>query len=71
MQFIDTARIVIKSGDWGNGCSAFHREKYVANGGPSGGDGGHGGDVIFVADARLSTLLSFKYKRFFRAENGE
>ena len=71
MQFVDKARIVIKAGNGGDGCAAFHREKYVARGGPSGGDGGRGGDVIFVADARLSTLLSFKYQRFYRAENGE
>ena len=71
MQFVDTARIVIKSGNGGDGCAAFHREKYVANGGPSGGDGGHGGDVVFVADPRMSTLLDFKFQRFYRAENGE
>lgn len=71
MQFVDTARIVIKSGNGGDGCSAFHREKYVAKGGPSGGDGGRGGDVTFVADPRMSTLLDFKFQRHFRAENGE
>lgn len=71
MQFIDKARIVIKSGNGGNGCAAFHREKFVARGGPSGGDGGRGGDVVFVADERLSTLLEFKFARFYRAENGE
>lgn len=70
MQFIDRARIVIKSGDGGDGCSAFHREKYVQRGGPSGGDGGNGGDVVLVADQSLSTLLEFKFQRFYRAPRG-
>ena len=70
MTFVDKARIVIKSGNGGNGCASFHREKYVARGGPSGGDGGKGGDVVFRADERLSTLLDFRYQRHFRAENG-
>jgi len=71
MQFIDKARIVIKAGNGGNGAAAFHREKYVARGGPSGGDGGKGGDIIFRADPQLSTLLEFKFQRHFRAANGE
>lgn len=71
MQFVDKARIVIKSGDGGNGCVAFHREKFVARGGPSGGDGGRGGDLVFYADERMGTLLDFKYRRHFRAEDGE
>ena len=71
MQFIDRAKISIKSGDGGNGCSAFHREKYVARGGPSGGDGGRGGDIIFEADARMTTLLDFKYKQHYSAQRGE
>ena len=71
MQFVDKARIVIKAGNGGDGCAAFHREKYIARGGPSGGDGGHGGDLVFEADPRMSTLLDFTYKRHFRAENGE
>ncbi len=71
MQFVDKARIVIKAGNGGDGCAAFHREKYVARGGPSGGDGGRGGDVVFVADGRLSTLLDLKFQRFYRAENGD
>ena len=70
MQFIDQTRIVIKAGNGGDGCSAFHREKYVARGGPSGGDGGRGGDVIFVADPQLTTLLEFRFQRHYRAENG-
>lgn len=71
MQFIDQTRIVIKAGNGGDGCSAFHREKYVARGGPSGGDGGRGGDVVFLADAQLTTLLEFRFQRHFRAENGD
>lgn len=71
MQFVDKARIVIKAGNGGNGCSSFHREKYVMHGGPDGGDGGRGGSVIFLADENMSTLLDFKFSRFFRAQNGE
>ncbi len=69
--FIDVARIRIAAGNGGNGCVAFHREKYVANGGPSGGDGGNGGDVLFVADDNLSTLMDFRYKRKYLAQSGE
>lgn len=69
--FIDTARIYIKAGDGGNGIISFRREKYVAYGGPDGGDGGKGGDVIFIADPNLSTLLDFKYKKKYVAQNGE
>ena len=58
--FVDKARITIKAGDGGDGAVAFHREKYVAAGGPDGGDGGQGGDVIFVADSNLSTLANFR-----------
>lgn len=71
MQFVDKARIVIKAGDGGDGCASFHREKFVARGGPDGGDGGDGGSVIFVADSNMDTLLDFKFARFYRAENGE
>ena len=68
--FVDKAVIEIKAGDGGNGAVAFHREKYVASGGPDGGDGGKGGDVVFVADDSLSTLADFKYKRKYKAPNG-
>ena len=71
MQFVDKARIVIKAGDGGDGCASFHREKFVTRGGPDGGDGGRGGNVVFVADSNMDTLLDFKFARFFRAENGE
>lgn len=69
--FIDIAKIKIKAGNGGNGAISFHREKYVAAGGPDGGDGGKGGDIIFVADSNLSTLADFRYKRKYIAQNGE
>ena len=68
--FIDRAVIQVKAGDGGNGCVSFRREKFVPKGGPDGGDGGHGGDVILVADESLSTLLDFQYRHHFRAQNG-
>lgn len=71
MKFIDLAKIVIKSGDGGNGHISFRREKYVPKGGPDGGNGGKGGDVVFLVDPNLNTLLDFKYKRFYKAENGK
>lgn len=69
--FVDIASIHLKAGDGGNGAVSFHREKYVAAGGPDGGDGGKGGDIIFQADDNLSTLADFRYKRKYCAENGE
>lgn len=69
--FVDKAKIKIKAGDGGNGAVAFHREKFVASGGPDGGDGGKGGDIIFVADTNLSTLSDFRYKRKYTADNGQ
>lgn len=71
IQFVDTAKIYIKAGDGGNGAVAFHREKYVAAGGPDGGDGGRGGSVLFRGDKSLSTLMDFRYKRKYVAKNGE
>ncbi len=68
--FIDKVTIHIKAGNGGNGCVAFHREKYVSEGGPSGGDGGNGGNIIFKIDEGTNTLLAFRYKRKFIAENG-
>lgn len=70
MQFIDKAKIFIKAGNGGDGCASFHREKYVMKGGPSGGDGGRGGNVIFVADPQQTTLFAFKHAQHFRAPNG-
>lgn len=69
--FVDIARVKIKAGDGGAGAVAFHREKYVAAGGPDGGDGGKGGDVVFVVDDNLATLADFRYKRKYSAQNGE
>ncbi len=69
-QFIDTARIIVKAGKGGNGCVSFHREKYVAAGGPDGGDGGRGGNVVLRVDDHMSTLMDFRYKRKYAAGNG-
>lgn len=68
--FVDIAKIKIKGGNGGNGAVAFHREKYIASGGPDGGDGGKGGNVVFKVDDNLSTLADFRYKRKYVAENG-
>lgn len=69
--FVDIANIHLKAGNGGNGAVSFHREKYVAAGGPDGGDGGRGGDIVFQVDDNLSTLADFRYKRKYCAENGE
>ncbi|WP_303834579.1 GTPase ObgE [Ruminococcus flavefaciens] len=69
--FVDQAKIKIKAGDGGDGAVSFHREKYVAAGGPDGGDGGRGGDVIFQVDDNFSTLIDFRYKRKYVAARGE
>ena len=68
--FVDEAKIQVKGGDGGNGCVAFRREKYVPRGGPSGGDGGHGGDVYLESNPHDNTLLRYRYNREFRAERG-
>ena len=69
--FVDRARIFIKSGKGGDGAVTFRREPYVPEGGPDGGDGGRGGSVIFEASRSLRTLMDFKYKKKYQAENGE
>lgn len=69
--FVDYAKIIIKSGDGGNGAATFRREKYVAAGGPDGGDGGRGGDVYFVVDPDSNTLIDFRFTKKFKAENGQ
>lgn len=69
--FVDVAKIKIKAGNGGDGAVMFHREKYVASGGPDGGDGGKGGDIVFHVDTNMSTLADFRYKRKYSAEHGE
>lgn len=71
IQFVDVAKIHVKAGNGGNGVVTFHREKYVAAGGPDGGDGGRGGNVVFRGEKNLSTLMDFRYKRKYAAQNGE
>ena len=69
--FVDHVRITAKAGNGGNGSTSFHREKFVINGGPDGGDGGNGGDILIYADPNMHTLLDFRFKRKYTAENGE
>ncbi|MBQ9951040.1 MAG: GTPase ObgE [Clostridia bacterium] len=69
--FVDVVNITVKAGDGGNGCVSFHREKFVQAGGPDGGDGGRGGNVVFVATERMHTLMDFRFNRKFTAGNGE
>ena len=69
--FVDIAKIHLKAGKGGDGAVSFHREKYVAAGGPDGGDGGKGGNIVFIADSNLSTLADFRYKRKYSAESGQ
>jgi GTP-binding protein len=71
MKFVDRAKIHVKAGDGGNGCVAWRREKFVPMGGPAGGNGGKGGDVILKADSRLQTLMDFKYTKHFKAKKGQ
>ena len=68
--FVDTAKITVRSGNGGNGVVSFHREKYMPAGGPDGGDGGQGGNVVVVIDDHMSTLMDFRFKRKYSAENG-
>ena len=70
MKFIDEASIFVKAGDGGRGCVSFRREKFIPKGGPDGGDGGKGGDVIFLTTSRRRTLYQFRYKKSFKAQNG-
>ncbi|WP_422364786.1 GTPase ObgE [Pelagibius sp.] len=71
MKFLDEAKIFLKSGDGGNGCMSMRREKYVEFGGPDGGDGGRGGDIVFEAVNSLNTLIDFRYRQHFKAPRGE
>jgi len=68
--FIDEVSITIKAGDGGNGCISFHREKFITHGGPDGGDGGHGGDIVIIAEENVATLINFHNRAWFAAENG-
>ena len=71
MKFVDEATITVEAGKGGNGCMSFRREKYIPKGGPDGGDGGDGGSVFLVADNDLNTLADFRFKRSYKAENGQ
>jgi len=71
MKFLDEAKIFLKSGDGGNGCVSFRREKFVEFGGPNGGDGGRGGDIVFEAADSLNTLIDFRYRQHFKAKRGD
>lgn len=71
MHFIDECTLVVRAGDGGNGCASFRREAHQPRGGPSGGDGGHGGSVVFVADLQLTTLLDVAYKKEYQAAHGQ
>src|SRR3546814_13036966 len=70
MKFLDEAKVFLKSGDGGNGCGSFRRGKFVEFGGPNGGDGGRGGDVVFEAVDSLNTLIDFRYHQHFKAKRG-
>ena len=70
MKFLDEAKIFIKSGDGGDGCVGFRREKNVEFGGPDGGDGGRGGDIVLLAEENLNTLIDYRYRQHFVAKNG-
>src|SRR5256886_14160684 len=70
MKFLDEAKVYIRSGDGGNGCVAFRREKYIEFGGPSGGNGGRGGDVIIEAGGGFKTLIDYRYRQAFKGPKG-
>src|SRR5436305_12939941 len=70
MQFLDQCKIYLKSGDGGRGAMSFRREKFIEFGGPNGGDGGKGGDIIIVAAENLNTLIDYRYRQHFRAQDG-
>ena len=70
MKFLDEAKVYIRSGDGGNGCVAFRREKFIEHGGPSGGNGGRGGDVVVEAVDGLNTLIDYRYAQHFKAQAG-
>src|SRR6202011_3774474 len=70
MKFLDQCKIYLKSGDGGSGSASFRREKFIEFGGPDGGDGGKGGDIILVAQDNLNTLIDYRYQQHFRAQNG-
>jgi GTP-binding protein len=70
MQFLDQCKIYLKSGDGGRGAGSFRREKYIEFGGPDGGNGGKGGDIAFVAAENLNTLIDYRYRQHFRAQDG-
>src|SRR3546814_6440815 len=70
MKFLDEAKVFLKSGDGGNGCVSFRREKFIEFGGPNGGDGGRGGDIVFEAADSLNTLIDFRYAQHFTARRG-
>src|SRR4051794_41872662 len=70
MKFLDQAKIYLKSGDGGRGSMSFRREKFIEFGGPDGGMGGKGGDIVFVAADNLNTLIDYRYQQHFRAQNG-
>ena len=71
VKFVDEAKIYVKSGRGGRGCVSFRREKFVPRGGPNGGDGGNGGDVIVIGRENMTSLLDYHYKQHYRAQNGE